>query len=358
MITEVKIPKMSKSMEEAVIVELHVAVGDQVSRGQALYEIETDKACVEVEAGTDGFVKHILVQVGWILPVGTTVMILAGSNETVPQNLIDSLLAELPQQIEACRFQTDTVDADSLSQAISKSADTNQPEVKLGSTLAVNKLQKITAQRMLKSKSEIPCFYLNARADVTELVALRNRLNEKSEIKISFNDLIIKAVAAGLERFPIMTGSLSGDIITLAEQINVGLAASTSDGLIVPVIKNAAKKTVTEIARDRAELITKAQNKRLSPDDLDGACITISNLGPFGVDSFIPIVVPGQCSIIGVGRIADTPVPNPEQNTAAIAVRKLMNLTISVDHRIANGAYASEFLDFVKKYLEDISNFN
>jgi pyruvate dehydrogenase E2 component (dihydrolipoamide acetyltransferase) len=141
--------------------------------------------------------------------------------------------------------------------------------------------------------------------------------------------------------------------INLAESINIGLATSVSDVLYVPVIKQADKKSVFEIAEDRAGLVEKAQRHRLNLEELEDACITISNLGSFGVDSFIPIVVPGQCSIIGVGRINEMPVPDD----GGFVIRKQMSLTIAVDHRIANGSYASEFLDYVRKYLEDSSNF-
>jgi pyruvate dehydrogenase E2 component (dihydrolipoamide acetyltransferase) len=226
-------------------------------------------------------------------------------------------------------------------------------EAKLGASIPLNKLQRITAERMLKSKREIPCFYLTVRADVTDLVKLRAKLNETGEVKISYNDFIMRAVATGLEKFPIMTGQLAGDTIQLAEVINIGLAVSVPDGLIVPVIKDVNKKDVMRIARDSGELTEKAHNNKLLLTDLEGGCITVSSLGAFGVEFFIPIVVPGQCSILGVGQITDTCVPDGGN----IAVRKLMNLTLSVDHKVANGTYAAQFLDFVRKLLEDTSHF-
>jgi len=156
-----------------------------------------------------------------------------------------------------------------------------------------------------------------------------------------------------LEKFPIMTGQLVGDAIQLADSIDIGLAVALPDATVVPIIRNVNKKDVAQIARDSNALIEKARNNKLTPADLEGGCITISNLGAFGVDSFIPIVVPGQCSILGIGRITETCVPNDTN----IAVRKLMSLTLSVDHKIASGAYAGQFLDFVRKLLEDTSNF-
>jgi pyruvate dehydrogenase E2 component (dihydrolipoamide acetyltransferase) len=225
------------------------------------------------------------------------------------------------------------------------------PEVQLGGTVTLNRLQKITAQRMLKSKQEIPCFYLTVKADVTDLVELRVKMNTAGDVKVSYNDFIMKAVATGLERYPIMTGQLDGETITLADSINVGLAISVPDGLVAPILKDVNKKDVKQIARDSLALIDRARSNKLAPTDVEGGCITVSNLGAFGIDNFIPIVVPGQCSILGIGQISETCVPD----NGNILVRKLMNMTLSIDHKVANGAYAAQFLDFVRKLLEDAS---
>jgi pyruvate dehydrogenase E2 component (dihydrolipoamide acetyltransferase) len=226
-------------------------------------------------------------------------------------------------------------------------------EIKLGATIPLNRLQKITAERMLKSKREIPCFYLTVKVDVTDLVEFRIKLNASGSSKVAYNDFIIKAVAAGLEKFPIMTGQLAGETIQLAASIDIGLAMSVPEGLIVPIVRNANKKTVTEISSDTQALIEKARIGKLLLTDLEGGCITVSNLGAFGVESFIPIVVPGQCSILGIGQITDTCVPDD----GGFTVCKFLTMTLSVDHKVANGACAAQFLDFVRKYLENISNF-
>ncbi|GAG71902.1 unnamed protein product, partial [marine sediment metagenome] len=224
------------------------------------------------------------------------------------------------------------------------------PEVKLGETIPLNRIQKITAQKMLQSKREIPCFYLTVKADVTDIVELRTKLNKtspsKGRIKISYNDFIMRAVAIGLEKFPIMTGQLAGDTIRLAEAIGIGLAITVPGGLVAPIVKDVNKKDVTQIARDSKVLIEKARSNKLSLTDLEGGCITVSNLGAFGIESFIPIVVPGQCSILGIGQITETCVPD----NGNIITRKLMNMTLSVDHKVTNGAYAAQFLDSVERY--------
>ena len=178
---------------------------------------------------------------------------------------------------------------------------------------------------MLWSKQNIPCFYLNIRADVTELVALRAKLNKTAPVKLSFNDFILRALAIGMQHYPIMTGQLDGDFIRLAASLDFGLAISTEQGLVAPIVRNCGTKSVYDIAAYCKELIERTRSGKLSLDDLEGGCITVSNLGGFGIESFIPIVVPGQTSILGVGAIIDTVVPSDGN----LLVRKLMTLTLS-----------------------------
>ena len=397
MAREVRLPQLGQTMEEGTIIDCMVNVGDEVKKGDVIFEIETDKATLEMESPAAGFVKHIVAEADQTLPVGGVLLVLGDEDEEVPQSFVDSLQAGAPdsqapaaalagaaaetlaQQAapakpagkviaspRAKKLAKDlgvdlatvagTGPAGKITEHDVKKAASLKPatptavvaaEVKLGATVPVNRIQKITAQKMLESKREIPCFYLTVKADVTDLVSLQKKMNETSDVKISYNDFIMRAVAIGLEKFPIMTGQLAGDTIQLAEAINIGLAVSVPDGPIVPVIKDVNKKDVMRIARDRGELLEKAHNNKLLLTDLEGACITISNLGAFGIRLFIPIVIPGQCSILGVGRIADTCV----LDNGDIAVRKLMNLALSVDHKVANGAYAAQFLDFVRKLL-------
>ncbi|MHC4293876.1 MAG: dihydrolipoamide acetyltransferase family protein [Planctomycetota bacterium] len=398
MAKELRLPQLGQTMEEGTIVECMVNVDDEVTKGDVLFAIETDKATLEVESPADGFVKIILVEVDQTLPVGEPLLVLGSKDEEVPQDFIDSLKAvesveitpetevpTIPQTSETKELKKSskkviasprakrlakelgvdlssiagTGPAGKITEDDVKKAEAEEPastlesidEAKLGTTFKINKLQQLTAQRMLNSKLEIPCFYLNVRIDVTKLVEERAKLNEKGDVKISYNDFLIKAFALGLEKFPVMTGQLEGDVIKLAQSINIGLAVEVPNGLIVPVVKDAQKKDLIQIARETKELAEKAKSEKLDLTDLEGACITISNLGAFGIESFIPIVIPGQCSIVGVGQITDTCIPNNND----IALRKLMNINLSVDHKVANGAYASQFLDYVKKLLRDPS---
>ena len=351
MVTEVRLPQLGQTMEEATIVGYMVKVGDEVKKTDVLFEVETDKVTLEVESPAEGFVKHILAEVGRTLPVGGPVLILADKDEGVPQSFIDSLKSVDAAQAAKPAAAEPPPTAPAAVRPAGKPGPA--PEIKLGATVPLNRLQKLTAQRMLQSKREIPCFYLSVRADVTDLVELRTKLNETRDVKVSYNDFIMRAVAIGLEKFPMMTGQLVGDTIKLADSIGIGLAVFVPDGLVVPVVKDVDGKDLTRIARDSKALIEMARNNKLALTHLEGGCITVSNLGAFGIESFIPIVVPGQCSILGVGKIADTCVPD----NGKVVVRKLMNLTLSVDHRVTNGAYAGQFLDFVRKQLEQAANF-
>jgi pyruvate dehydrogenase E2 component (dihydrolipoamide acetyltransferase) len=291
--------------------------------------------------------------VGGSYRIETPLLILGEKDERVSDEFLRSLKASTPA--------TPTI-AKSRPAKREKTNDLPMPipvlpqDLKLGQTIPISKLQKITSEKMLRSKQEIPCFYLNVRADVTDLVAYRAKLNQAGKEEVSYNDFIIKAIAIGLEKFPIMTGQIDGDDIKLAKSIGIGLAISTPEGLIAPIVKNPDKKTVAEIAHYSRQLIEKAKSNQLTIEDLEGGCITVSNLGAFGVDSFIPIVVPGQCSILGIGKIADVCVPAGD-TPDTLGVHKMMNMTLSVDHKVANGGYAAQFLDFVKKTLEDPAKF-
>ena len=401
----VNLPKLGQTMEEGTIVGCMIKPGDKVKKGDIIFEVETDKAALEMESPAEGFVKHILVDIGQTVAVGKAVAILAGENDDVPQSYADCIKAggsvdsaavgkhqektpAVLQKVEPVRTSSAStggkVIASPRARKLAKKLGVDINMVKgtgpsgrivesdveaskgkagagavvessfvPGERIALNRLQKITAQKMLQSKREIPCFYLTVKADVTDLVHFRTLRNKTADIKVSYNDLIMKAVAIGLVKFPIMTGQLDGDNIRLADSIGIGLAISVGDGLVAPIVKDVDKKDIASVAAASINIIDRAKNNKLAPADVEGGCITISNLGAYGIDSFIPIVVPGQCSILGIGQISDVCVPVDGN----IMVRKMMCMTLSVDHKVANGAYAAQFLDFVRKVLEDTANF-
>ncbi|MHC4113599.1 MAG: dihydrolipoamide acetyltransferase family protein [Planctomycetota bacterium] len=410
MAKEVRLPQLGQTMEEGTIVNCLIKVGDEVKKGDVIFEIETDKATLEMESPAEGFVKYVLAENDQTLPVGAPLLVVGDKDEDVPQSFVDSLKdtagappaaepapaapapavesapptpaapaaepsepeveAKPPERIKASPrakklaeqlgvdlaavtgtgpagriTEKDVKDAASSKPVKPAPVQKAEPSPKLGTALPLNRLQKITGQRMVQSKHEIPCFYLSVKADVTDLVKLRPRLNKASDIKVAYNDFIIRAVAMGLEKFPTMTGQLAGETIQLADSIGVGLAISVPGGLVAPILKDVNKKDVRQIARESKALIEKARSNKLAPTDLEGGCITVSNLGAFEIESFIPIVVPGQCSILGIGKISETCVPE----SGNIMIRKLMSMILSIDHKVTNGAYAAEFLDYVRK---------
>ncbi len=344
MAVEIKLEKLNSSMEEAMIVKIPVSVGDTVKAGDVIAEIEADKATIEIESPAAGIVKAIIAQNEQTIPVGSTIMVLGDKNEKITAEYIESLK---PAPIKTQQTDKKSSADSSLKDLPARTADLSQ--AKLGQTILLSRIQKITGNKMVQSKQEIPCYYLTTQADVTELVETRKTENAKNKTKISFNDYILKAIATGLEKFPVMSGRLEGNEIILADTINIGLAVAAGDDLYVPVIQDAGKKSVSQIAQSSADLIGKVNAGTIGAQELQGACCTLTNLGSFGIDSFIPIVVPGQCFILGVGKINDELAGSPDN----IKTVKTMSLTISVDHRIANGAYGAQFLDFVKKLLEN-----
>jgi pyruvate dehydrogenase E2 component (dihydrolipoamide acetyltransferase) len=438
----VRLPKLGQTMEEGTIVNTLVKTGDNVKKGDVLFEVETDKATLEVESPADGQVKTMLIETGQTVPVNEPLLVIAAPGEDLPGGLIDSLVHEgvapaetVPAHVPAAETSTakqsltvppsdNTTAKTSLTVPPSDNATAKQsltvpparsagvspvvetaaekvfatprakmiaqemgidlknvtpanalriveadirraaasgaklaaaavpagpePKYSLGQKIPLNRLQKIVAEKMVWSKQNIPCFYLNVRADVTTLFALRTKLNKSGPTKLSFNDFIIKALALGIKHYPILTGQLAETHIQLAGQIDIGLAISTDDGLVAPIVKNCGDMDLYAINRYCQGLIERTRAGKLSLDDLSGGCTTVSNLGGFGIDSFIPIVVPGQATILGVGAIQDIVVPMDGN----LMVRKMMNMTLSVDHKVINGAEAAQFLDFVKKLLE------
>lgn len=368
MAKEVRLSRPGDTVEECIVVESRVQTGDEVRKGDVIFEVETDKVTLEVESPFGGFVKDVLVEPEQAVPVGGTLLVLGEKEENVATSFIEELRTENGRLIEkskrkAAQAEQKTTDGPAgASGSSQKSKKGNfagrkikrmDEELELGDVVKVNKLQRLTAERMVESKRQKPCFYLNVEADVTELVELRGELNAGADVQLTYNDFLIKAVGEGLVHYPVMTGRLVGDEMQLAKEINVALAVSSAKGLVAPVIKDVPGKNIREIATEKQSLIDKANEDKLTLGDLQGGCITVSNLGAFGVDSFIPIVIPGQCSILGAGRISDAIVPDRDE----AAVRKIMELNLSVDHKIANGAQASQFLDFVKRMLEEKETF-
>jgi len=219
----------------------------------------------------------------------------------------------------------------------------------LGEVIPLTPMRRIIAERMLESKQKIPCYYLEIDADVTDLVCLRNKLNAKGDgPKLSFNDFVLKACAIALRTFPVVNSRRVEGGIERRGEVNIGFAVGLDDGLIVPVVRDVDRKTIRQVSAESANLTERARTRKLLPDEYQGGCMTVSNLGMYGIRSFIAIVNPGESTILGLGTVQDRVV----FRQGGIQVRKVMALTLSADHRLVDGMQGAQFLEVIRDGLE------
>ena len=214
--------------------------------------------------------------------------------------------------------------------------------------IPLTRIQKLICKRMLESKRTKPCFYLEARADITELMAMRPKLRKAFGVRITTNAFYIHALALAAQDYPLTVGRLDGDCVRIAERLNVGFAVNAPQGLVVPVVKDADEKTLAEIAREEALLTDKARDNKLTLTEIEGETIALSNLGAYGTDSFIGIVPPPTSTIIAFGNVIHTIVPRD----AEMVERKIVSLTVAADRRVVDEIYAARFLGFIKEHLQ------
>ncbi|RYD55411.1 MAG: pyruvate dehydrogenase complex dihydrolipoamide acetyltransferase [Sphingobacteriales bacterium] len=224
--------------------------------------------------------------------------------------------------------------------ALGQEGHTDQP---------LSQMRKVIAQRLAESKFSAPHFYLRMTVTMDKAIDARKAINDVSPAKVSFNDLIIKAVAMALRKHPEVNSSWMGDFIRQNQHIHIGTAVAVEDGLIVPVIKFADQKSLSQIAQEAGTLVEKARNKKLQPPEFTGNTFTISNLGMMDIDEFTAIINPPDACILAVGKIVPTPVVENNQ----VVVRQLLKLTLSCDHRVVDGAVGARFLQTLKAHLEN-----
>jgi pyruvate dehydrogenase E2 component (dihydrolipoamide acetyltransferase) len=210
-------------------------------------------------------------------------------------------------------------------------------------------MRKAIARRLAESKFTSPHFYETVDIDMKRSIEARVALNELSEVKISFNDFVVKACAAALRRHPAINSSWQGDKIVQHGDVHVAVAVAIDDGLITPVIKHTDKKGLAQISRETKDLAGRARDKKLQPDEFEGSTFTISNLGMFGIEEFTAIINPPNAAILAVGAIRDVPVVE----NGMVVPGKRMKVTLSSDHRLVDGATAAEFLNSVRTFLEN-----
>ncbi|SFV30864.1 pyruvate dehydrogenase complex dihydrolipoamide acetyltransferase [Thermoflavifilum thermophilum] len=409
-VTVVRMPLLSDTMKEGKIVAWHKKVGDQVKSDDVLAEVETDKATMEVVGYAEGTLLYTGPKEGESAKVNDIIAIV-GKEGTDIQPILDaekqptqaaSAPAAAPAQPKAAVAAPapaptapsgtsvtpeGRIKASPLARKLAAEKGIDLTRVKgtgddgriikrdidqyLASSAAqapaattpvftaaaeegyedkpVTQMRKVIAQRLSQSKYSAPHFYLTISVDMRRMVDARKALNEISEVKISFNDILIKAVAMALRKHPEVNSSWMGDFIRTYKHIHIGSAVAIDDGLIVPVIRFADQKSIAQIAAEAKTLYEKARNRKLQPQDFSGNTFTISNLGMLGIEEFTAIINPPDSCILAVGAIQDTPVVQNGQ----VIVAPVMKLTMSCDHRVVDGAVGARFLQTLKQMLEN-----
>jgi len=215
--------------------------------------------------------------------------------------------------------------------------------------IPLTRIQKLIGERMSQSKRTMPCFYIASKADVTELMAIRPKLRKSLGVKVTTNAFYIRALGLAVHQFPLIAGKLCGEDIRIAERVNVGFAINAPQGLVVPVVKDADKKTLAEIAREEKLLTDMARDNQLTLEDMEGETVALSNLGIYGIDSFLGIVPPPASAILAVGNV----VPLIVRKDGEFIAQKMLSMSLAVDNRIINEPYAAQFLNFIKEQLQN-----
>lgn len=243
---------------------------------------------------------------------------------------------------------------DVLAAATQKKEDKGTEDKQILEKIPYSGVRKIIGDRLSQSKFTAPHLYFTDSIDTTNLTAFRKMLNEKSEQKIAFSDLLVKAVSKALVKFPNVNASLADNEIVVYKSTNIGSAVAGDNGLIVPVIKNAQDKTLTQIAQESRDLVERAKTGRLKPEEYSGGTFSISNLGMFGIENFTAIINPPEAAILSVSSIRKKAVVvTNEAGEDEICIRPMMNIQLTVDHRIIDGLLASQFVEYVKELLEE-----
>jgi pyruvate dehydrogenase E2 component (dihydrolipoamide acetyltransferase) len=408
----VLMPRLSDTMTEGVIAGWNKNVGDTVKKGDVLAEIETDKATMELESYKNGkllyqgakkgekiAVNDLLCIIGEDGKVDVDAIVAAakgggavaapaaegekkaeGAQPASQDSSSDSSESSSNGRVKASPLAKKMAadkgidiskvngtgdggrivksDIDNYKPAASAPAATASGKATPAATPAgtvsfdevpVSQMRKVIAKRLAESKFTAPHFYVTVAIDMDAAVASRAKLNEVSKVKISFNDLVLKACAIALKQHPAVNSSWLGDKIRINHHVNIGVAVAVEDGLLVPVVRFADTKSLSQIAGEVKEFAQKAKDKKLQPSDWEGNTFTISNLGMFGVEEFTAIINPPDACILAVGGISQVPVVK----NGNIVVGNVMKVTLSSDHRVVDGASAAAFLQTLKGLLEE-----
>ena len=395
MSSKILMPALSPTMTEGVINKWLVKVGDIVKAGDIIAEIETDKATMEVEAVDEGKITHLLDEkAGSQVLVNSVIAIIDGDENESIQNLIiekekpkeenkkikEDLNLDKNIQVHQNSINVksdDRIKASPFAKKISKEQnidltiingsgpggriikrDLESHENVKASNIDINfkhevikpsTMRKVIAKRTLEAKQQIPHFYLTIESNVGKLIELRKKINENNSVKVSFNDLIVKALAMAMKKNPNTNVYWQDNQIYKLNDIDVSVAVAIDEGLITPIVKKVNSKGLNEISREIKELAKLAKTNSLKPEQYTGGSITVSNLGMFGISEFAAIISPPQASILAVGKIIQKPVVVNE----SIEIGHTLKSTLSADHRVLDGAVAGKLLKDFNDIIED-----
>lgn len=384
MATNIIMPSLGFDMTEGKLARWLKQAGERIEKGQPIAEIETEKATVAIEATASGVLRKIIVAPDQTVPIGTVIGIIGEANEALPEPApvaapprdhaqVPPAAAPTPEHIKASPLARKLAEQAGIDLATitgsgpggrvmdrdvqaALAPPTLPAPASAGAvtTVPLNKMRQAIARRMTESKMTAPHFYATVQVNMTEALKLRAQLNAAAadEEKISVNDLIVAAAARTLVKFPTFNASYRNDALELHPQINLGIAVALDDGLITPVLHDADKQSLKQIAKAARALSERARTNHLRADDLTGGTFTVSNLGMFGVDEFSAIINPPQAAILAIGAVSD----QPTAVEGAVRLAPLMQATLSIDHRVADGAQAARFLRELKMLLSNPLN--
>ncbi len=401
----INMPRLSDTMEEGTVAKWLFKVGEKINEGDILAEIETDKATMEFESFYEGTLLHIGVQEGETVPVEVLLAIIGEKDEDISELIKDnksdsnkgSLVTEQSRSEEKeTSIKQETVQditnqnttpeggrvfisplarklADekgiNLQQVkgsgengriIKRDIENYQPvsseiqayiptRVESFEEVKNSQMRKVIAKRLGESKFMAPHYYLTVELDMDHAIAAREAINSEPDVKVSFNDMIVKACAMALRKHPRVNTHWTESATLIAKHIHIGVAVAVEDGLLVPVLKFTDQMTFNQIGASVKELATRARNKKLSPEEMEGSTFTVSNLGMFGIKEFTSIINQPNSAILSVGAIVEKPVVKKGQ----VAVGNTMTLTLACDHRTVDGATGAAFLQTLRTYIEN-----
>ena len=413
MAEQVLMPKMGYDMVEGKIVRWRKHEGDQVERGEPIAEIETEKVTIEIEAFASGVIKKLVATEGETVPVGQLIAVIGAPDEQVDQTALEeptpSIGRVMQEQLGAGeggeampewhaagkgatavprearpptpvsgeriksspvarklaeehgvdlmqvrgtgpegRITKEDVEAYLERQTVFKVVP---PEMGDYTIRELSRMRMAIARHTSESKRTIPHYYVTSAIDMSQAMHLRESLNETLEdgSRISVNDLLVKATAMVLTKFPALNATFAGDQLHIFRHINIGIIVAVEEGLIIPVIGECDKKGLKQMAVETKDLIARAKEGKLRAEDYADATFTISNLGMYAVDSFIPIINPPEVGIVGVGSVQ----PQPVARDGAVVIAQMMKATLAADHRATDGAIGAQFLTELKTILEN-----